>query len=83
MDVVGSPAAAAGLADDDRDLVGVVLPGQDGFHDLAHYHQGGIAGVVVYIFQSHVHCLLVVIWQHLHVVAGGVEGRLQKLKVDR
>ena len=81
-DVVGGPAAAAGLADDDGDLVRVVLAGQDGLHDLAHHHQRRIAGVVVHVLQPHIHGLLVVVGQHLHVVAGGVEGGLQQLEVD-
>ena len=82
-DIVGGTAAAAGLADDDSNPVCIVFSGQDSLHDLAYHHQGWIAGIVIYILQSHVYCLLVIIGQYLDVVAGSLEGRLQKLKMDR
>ncbi|GFI50999.1 hypothetical protein IMSAGC020_02209 [Lachnospiraceae bacterium] len=82
-DIVGSTASAAGLADDHGDLAGIIPPGQDGVHDLSHHHQRRIAGVVVDIFKSHVHGLLVVVRQDLDVVSGRFKGRLQQIEMDR
>ena len=82
-DVVGCTAAASSLADDDRQMVGIIIAGEDGVHDLSDYDKRRIAGVVVYIFQSHVHGLPVVVREHLDLIPGGLESRLQKFEVDR
>ena len=80
--VVGRTAAAAGLADDHGQVVGVVLSGKDGVHDLSDDDEGRIAGVVVYIFEAHVHSLTVVVWQHFDLVAGSLESGLQQFEMD-
>ena len=49
-DIIGCTASAAGLGNDHGQTVGVIISGQDGLHDLAHHHQGGVACIVVYIF---------------------------------
>mgnify|MGYP000393986110 CR=1 FL=1 len=40
-DVVGCTAAAAGLGDNNRNLVQVIFTGKQGIHDLADNTQGG------------------------------------------
>ena len=82
-DVVGCAAAAAGLADNDCQVVCVIISGQDSVHDLSDNNEGRIACIVVYIFQAHVNCLFVVVRKHFDLVSGSFEGRLQKLKVNR
>lgn len=54
-DIVAGPASASGLGDQDGGAAHVVLAGIDRGHQLAHHNQGGVAGVVVDVFQSHVH----------------------------
>ena len=49
-DVVGCTAAAAGLGDNNRNLVQVIFTGKQGIHDLTDNTQGRIAGVVVDVF---------------------------------
>ena len=49
-DVVGGTAAAAGLGDDNGQLICVVFTGKDSSHNLPYHHQRGVAGVVVDIF---------------------------------
>ena len=82
-DVVGCTAAASGLADDDCQMIGVIIAGEDSVHDLSDNDEGRVAGVVVYIFQSHIHGLPVVVRKHLDLITGSLECRLQKLEVDR
>ena len=49
-DVVCCTAAAAGLGDNNRNLVQVIFTGKQGIHDLTDNTQGRIAGVVVDVF---------------------------------
>ena len=44
--------------------------------------QGGVAGVVIYILESHVHCVSVVVLQYLDFISKGADGRLQKVKMN-
>ena len=82
-DIVRRTASATGLAHDNGGLVQVIFAGQQSFHDLSDYQQGGIAGIVVNIFQTYIHRVLVVIVQYDEIVTAGIERRLQDLKVDR
>ena len=81
-DVVGSTAAASRLGHDDGHVIQVVLSGKQRLHDLSYHHQGGIAGVVVHVLQTHVNGFLIVIGQHFQMIAGSVESRRQKIEVD-
>ena len=73
-DVVGGTAAAAGLGDDDGQLWSVsYLPESTAVHDLSDHHQGGIAGVIVDVFQTHVDGGSVGIRQNLQLVAEGAD----------
>ena len=81
-DVVGRTAAAAGLADDHGQVVGVVLSGKDSVHNLSDDDEGRIAGVIVYVFEAHVHSLTVVVGQHFDLVSCSLEGGLQQFEMD-
>ena len=82
-DIVRCTASATGLAHDDGCLVQVIFTGQQSFHDLTYYQQGRIAGIIVNIFQTHIHRVLVIVVQYHEIVTAGIERRLQDLKVDR
>ena len=68
-DIVGGTAAAAGLAHHDCDLIQIVSAGMQRLHNLSHDNEGRITGVIVYIFQSHVHGMFVVVRQYLQPIA--------------
>ena len=80
--VVGGPAAPSGLAHDDGSLLQVVSSRLQGLHDLPHHQQGGVTGVIVHIFQPHIHGMAVVVVQDYEIVAASIEGRLHDLEVD-
>ena len=82
-DVVRGTAAAAGLRDEHRQLVGVVLAGHDRFHDLARDQDGRVADVVVHVLQARVHRPVVHGGQQLHVVAEALEDGHEQLEVVR
>ena len=75
-DIVRRTASATGLAHDNGGLVQVIFAGQQSFHDLSDYKQGGIAGIVVNVFQTYIHGVLVVIVQYDEIVTAGIERRL-------
>ncbi len=82
--IVGGTAAAAGLAHDNGGtVVRSYLPESRASMICPTDEQGRIAGIVVYIFQSHIHGMLIVVVQYDEVVTAGIERRLQELKVDR
>ena len=82
-DVVGSTASAAGLCDDDRDFVQVIIAGKQRIHDLADDDQRRIACIVIHILQSDIDRILIVVGQHFQMIPSGVERSLQKRKVHR
>ena len=82
VDVVGGPAAAAGLGDHEGHLVQVVLAALHRVDQLADHQQGGVAGVVVDVFQPLVHDAPVVGGEHLHLVALGLQDPGQQPEVD-
>ena len=45
-------------------------------------NEGRIAGVVIYILESHIHGVAVVVLQNLNLITKGADGRLQKVKMD-
>ena len=59
------------------------MTGQKGIHDLSDDDQGRIAGIIVDVFESHIHRLFVVIWKYFHMIAAGVEGSLQNAEMER
>ena len=82
-DVVGSAAAAACLRHNDRGPVQVVFAGAECLHDLSHDKEGRVAGVIVDIFEAVVHRLAVVVGQDHEIISAGVDGRFEKIEVDR
>ena len=76
-DVVGGPAAAAGLGDDEGSVVQVIFAGLQGIQKLADDQQGGIAGVVMDIFQAQLADLAAAVAQQLHLVALVLHSRRQ------
>jgi len=82
-DVIGGTAPASGLADDDRQLVGVIFPGKDRFHDLSDDHKRRITSIVIDILQSDIYCLFVVVGQYVYLISGSAECRFKQLKVHR
>ena len=64
-------------------MIQIIFAGKQSLHDLSDYHQGRVAGIVVYIFQTHIHGILVVIRQHFQLVTGGIKCRLHDVEVDR
>ncbi len=69
MDVVGRAAAAAGLRQDERDLVDIIFAGLDRIQQLADDQQRGVAGVVVHVAQALLRDIRPFGVQKLHVVA--------------
>ena len=63
-------------------MIGVILPGGNGAHDLPHHGDGGEAGVVVDKFEPRVNGCPVVIIQDFHVVSMAPEHRLQEGEMD-
>ena len=45
-------------------------------------YEGRVAGVVIYILESHVHCVSVVVLQYLNLISKGADSRLQKVKMN-
>ena len=82
VDIVGGPAAAAGLRDQQGHLMYVVLAALDGVDELPDHQQGGVAGVVVDIFLSGVHDALAPAVEHLHLEALGLQEPGQHGEVD-
>ena len=82
MDVVGGPAAAAGLGDEQGDFMGVIAAVLNGVDHLPDDQQGGVAGVVVDVFQAAVHDGFPVVVQDGHVVPGAGQELGEETKVD-
>ena len=68
VDVVGSPAAAAGLGDEQGHLMGVIPLVLDGVNHLADDQQSGVAGVIVDVFQAALHHGPAVVVEDGHLV---------------
>jgi len=81
--IVGGTASATGLTDDNGCLVQVIFSWKQGIHDLSDYDQRRITGIIIYIFQSHVDCLFVVIRKYFNLISCCTECRLKKFKVNR
>ena len=83
VDVVGGPAATAGLGHDEGHLVQVVLAAVQGVHQLADGQQGRVAGVVVHVLQALVYDLSPGGAQKLDVVPVALQHVFDELEVDR
>ena len=81
-DIVGSTAAAAGLAHKDSGAVQIIFAGQQCIHDLTDNDQRRIAGVIIYILKTYIHCVAVMVLQDLYVIAKSTDGRFDQVKMD-
>ena len=81
--VVGCTAAAAGLKQDQRDLVRVVAPRGDRLEKLPDDQNRGITGVVVHIAEPCVDHLLPGGLEQFHFIAVGTEDAADQLKMPR
>ncbi len=82
VDVVAGPAAAAGLGDEQAHLVGVIAAVLHRVDELADDQQGGVAGVVVDVFEALIHDAPVVGGEHIHLVALALQQLLHHAEVD-
>ena len=81
-DIVGGPAATAGLGHQDGDLACIILAAPEGFQNLSDDDQGRVAGIVVHELQPQVHTLVADVLKHLQIVPLGPEGLLEKLEMN-
>ncbi len=49
-------------------LLKVIFTGKKSIHNLSDHHQRRIAGIIIYIFQTNINSMLVVIRKHLQVI---------------
>jgi hypothetical protein len=82
-DVVRGTASAACLGHDDSNFVQVIFTGKKSIHDLSYNDQRRITCVIIYIFQSHIHCVPVVIVQYFEMVSACLKSGLHDLEMDR
>ena len=82
-EVVGRTAHAAGLGDGQRHLVRIVLTFKDRVDQLADDHDGRIAGVVVHVLEADLDVLMAGMFEHIELVAGRTDHRLDEREVDR
>ena len=83
MDIVGRPAAAARLGDEQRQLVGIIFAAAHCLQQLTDHQQRRIASVVVDIFQSGIHNAAVGSGEHIHLVTVQLEHLAQHGEVHR
>ena len=81
--VIGSPASAPGLGDQDSGFCKIVFSGQDCLHDLSDHDQRRIAGVIIYIFKSQVYGILSGSGQYNNLQPAGAKCCLQQIKMKR
>ena len=81
--IVGGPAAAACLGHDDGGAAQVIFAAGKLRHHLTDDNEGRVAGVIVDIFQSQVHCLVFRRVYHHKAVAGRIESRSHDVEMDR
>ena len=83
MNVVGSAAAAAGLAHDQRSFGKVVVSAVQCVDHLSDDHQGGVAGVVMDKFQPLFDDRVGAVLQNLHMISRAGHQLLDEGKMDR
>ena len=82
IDVVAGAAAAAGLGDNQRDLIDVVFAGVQRVEKLADDQQRRHAGVVVHVFEALGHDVWAAVGQQLGVIAVEAEHLDDQRKVE-
>ena len=81
--VVGRPAAAAGLGDDEGGVVQIILAGIQCVQKLADDQQRRIAGVIMDVFQSQLRHPLAAVAQQLHLIAMVLHAGCQNAELHR
>ena len=82
VNIVGGPAASAGLHDNKRYLVGIVRPGSQSIQELAGDQKRGVTDIVVCIFKPQGFDPLPGIVQQRHLVALVQEDIAHDVEVD-
>ena len=82
-DIVGRTASTTCLRHDDSRFVQVILAGKKRIHNLSDYHQRRIAGIIIYIFQSHIDCMLIIIRKDFQMISTGIKCSLQDSEMER
>ena len=83
MNIIGSPAAAARLGNQQPQLVGIVFAAFDGVDQLADDQKRWITGIVVNVFKAFVHNAPVGGGEHIHLVALKLEHLFQHGEMHR
>ena len=83
VNVIGGPAAAARLRDEQPHLVGIVFPAFHRVDELADDQKGGVAGVIVDVFEPLVHNSPMGGGEHIHREALQLEHPFQHGEMDR
>ena len=80
--IIAGAAAAPRLAHDEGQFIHIVLAAEHRFHHLTHGDDGGVAGVVVHVFEAGVDGAAAVVMQHDQMIAVMLEHLFQQVKVD-
>ena len=81
--IVGRPAAAAGLGDDKGSVVQIILAGIQCVQKLADDQQRRIAGVIMDVFQSQLRHPLAAVAQQFHLIAMVLHAGCQNAELHR
>ncbi len=81
-DVIGRPASAAGLGDHQRHPVQIIPPALEGVDHLANGEDGGIAGVVVNVFQPGLGDFRACAGEQLRMVAEVIQDAAQNIEMN-
>ena len=82
-DIIGCPASASCLGHNNCGFIQVIFTGKESLHNLPYNQKGRVAGIIIDIFQSHIHGVFIIVIQYNKVIAAGIKGRLQDFKMDR
>ncbi len=83
MNVVGGAAAAARLRNDEGRFVHVVFSGMQRVDKLADHQQGGVAGVVVDVFQALLHHVRSAVVEQLEMIAAVFQHVDEQMEMNR
>ena len=82
INVVGGTAATAGLGQQQRNMVQVILAAFNGVQQLTNGQQSRVAGVIMHVLQALLGHRVAGVFQKFQVVTLPAEDALQQLKVD-
>ena len=81
-DVIGGAASPSCLTHNNSCFVQIVFAGQKCFHDLSYDNQRRVTCVIINIFQSCVHSMLIVIGQYFQMITATVDSSLHQFEMD-